>query len=179
METTRIAQSKPTACASEPRLGVDIGRVIIEGDGPDTSFVGGSEEEALRAPEVRGAFEALTRLRLHFGGRIWLVSKCGKRVEARTRLWLARRRFFETTGIEPEHLTFCRARPEKAPICEALGITCFVDDRLDVLAAMAGVVPHRILFGVASVPDGGVIPAPTWEQAEIRILSVSSYQGGG
>jgi hypothetical protein len=179
METIRIAQSKPTTCGSEPRLGVDIGRVIIEGDGPDTSFVGGSEEEALRAPEVRGAFEALTRLRPHFGGRIWLVSKCGKRVEARTRLWLARRRFFETTGIDAEHLVFCRARPEKAPICEALGITCFVDDRWDVLAAMAGVVPHRILFGAEVAPEGGVIPAATWERAESRILSVSSHQAGG
>jgi hypothetical protein len=179
MHTTHIAQSKPATCPAEPRLGVDIGRVIIEGDGPDTSFVGGSEEEALRAPEVRGSFEALTRLRLHFVGRIWLVSKCGKRVEARTRRWLAQRRFFETTGIDPEHLIFCRARPEKAPICEALGITCFVDDRWDVLAAMVGVVPHRILFGAEVAPEGSVIPAATWERAESSILSVSNYQGGG
>ena len=48
--------------AREPRMGVDVGRVIIAGDGPDTSFIGGSDDDATRAPEVVGAFEALTRL---------------------------------------------------------------------------------------------------------------------
>src|SRR5690242_17898580 len=90
----------------EPRLGVDIGRVIIAGDGPDTSFVGGTEEEAIRAPAISGAFEALARLRVHFSGRVWLVSKCGKRVEARTRTWLAHHRFFDVTGIDANHLIF-------------------------------------------------------------------------
>jgi hypothetical protein len=177
METMSVSRPNPSSRRlSEPRLGVDIGRVIIEGDGPDTSFVGGSEEEALRAPEIRGAFEALARLRPDFGGRIWLVSKCGKRVEARTRLWLARHRFFEITGISPENLAFCRTRPEKAPICEALGITCFVDDRWDVLATMDGIVPHRILFGADTAPDDHVIPAATWRDAEQSILAVSSFK---
>jgi hypothetical protein len=176
MEAIHIARSTPSSGrVSEPRLGVDIGRVIIEGDGPDTSFVGGSEEEALRAPEIPGAFDALGRLHRDFGGRIWLVSKCGKRVEARTRLWLARRRFFEITGISREHLAFCRTRPEKAPICESLRITCFVDDRWDVLATMAGIVPHRILFGAETAPEGDVIPAATWKDAEASILAASTF----
>jgi hypothetical protein len=176
MEVMSISRSNPSSGrVPEPRLGVDIGRVIIEGDGPDTSFVGGSEEEALRAPEIPGAFDALTRLQLEFDGRIWLVSKCGKRVEARTRLWLTQRRFFEITGISPEHLTFCRTRPEKAPICKSLGITCFVDDRWDVLATMAGIVPHRILFGADRAPGDDVVPAATWKDAEDCILAVSSF----
>jgi hypothetical protein len=176
MEITPLSRSnRSSGRLLEPRLGVDIGRVIIEGDGPDTSFVGGSEDDALRAPQIPGAFEALARLRRAFGGRVWLVSKCGKRVEARTRLWLARHRFFDVTGINPENLAFCRTRPEKAPICEALGITCFVDDRWDVLATIDGIVPHRILFGAETAPDTRVIPAATWRDAERSILAASSF----
>ncbi len=150
----------------EPRLGVDIGRVIIAGDGPDTSFIGGSEEEALRAPAMEGAFEALARLTARFEGRVWLVSKCGPRVEARSRLWLARHRFFETTGIRADNLRFCRRRPEKAPICAKLGITCFIDDRIDVLAAMAGIVPTRLLFGARAAQSPDVLPVVDWRAAE-------------
>lgn len=162
----------------QSRLGVDIGRVIIAGDGPDTSFVGGSEEDALRTPAIPGAFEALARLRVRFGGRVWLVSKCGKRVEARTRMWLATHGFFEATAIDPEHLIFCRTRPEKAPICGSLGITCFVDDRWDVLASMSGIVRHRILFGADVAPDADVVAAATWSVAESSIESTMAGHGG-
>ena len=34
----------------EPTLGIDIGRVIIHGDGPDTSFIGATDDDAMRAP---------------------------------------------------------------------------------------------------------------------------------
>ncbi|MBX3192888.1 MAG: hypothetical protein KF819_38240 [Labilithrix sp.] len=154
-----------------PRLGVDIGRVIIHGDGPDTSFIGGADEDAMRAPAMEGAFEALARLTDRFGGRVFVVSKCGPRIEARSRAWLERHRFFESTGIARESLRFCRKRPDKAPICRELGIDFFVDDRLDVLAAMAGVVRHRFLFGAASSPEPGVTPAPTWAAAERAIVA--------
>jgi hypothetical protein len=160
----------------EPRLGVDIGRVIIAGDGPDTSFIGGSDEDAMRAPEMAGAFEALTRLRERFAGRVWLVSKCGPRMQERTRKWLAARRFFATTGIAPANLLFCRSRAEKAPICVRLGITCFVDDRLDVLAPMVGLVPSLLLFGAISAAAANVVAVPGWDDAERIILA--TLQGG-
>ncbi len=150
----------------EPRLGVDIGRVIIAGDGPDTSFIGGSDEQAMRAPAVEGALEALARLTALFEGRVWLVSKCGPKVEARSRLWLARHRFFEITGIDAGNLRFCRQRPEKAPICAKLGITCFIDDRIDVLACMAGIVPTRLLFGAWETQTPDVLPVADWQAAE-------------
>ena len=130
-----------------PRLGVDIGRVIIHGDGPDTSFIDGSEEDALRAPALDGALDALARLTTAYQGRVWLVSKCGARVQQRSRAWLAHHRFFDVTGISEENLRFCKTRPEKAPICEELGITCFIDDRYDVLDTMRGLVPTLLWFG--------------------------------
>lgn len=153
-----------------PVLGVDIGRVIIEGDGPDTNFLQGSDADAMRAPAMAGAFESLARLCQLFEGNVWLVSKCGDRIQERTRKWLDRHRFFQTTGIPYGQLRFCKNRKDKAPICVELGIGLFVDDRLDVLQAMAGLVPHRFQFGAATSPEG-IVPVPTWDLAERAIAS--------
>jgi hypothetical protein len=153
----------------EPRLGVDIGRVIIHGDGPDTSFVGGSAEDALSAPAVDGALAALARLQLRLAGRVWLVSKCGPKVQSRTMAWFDHHRFFESTGLSRERVRFCRDRRDKAPICKELGIGLFVDDRRDVLEAMSGVVPYRFLFGAESA-SANLVPVLDWREAEAAIL---------
>jgi hypothetical protein len=134
-----------------PRLGVDIGRVIIDGSshptGDDTAFLKGGIENALRTPPMAGAFKSIARLSTLFDGQVWLVSKCGERVEVRTRQWLAYHRFFGRTNIDPERLRFCRQRPEKAIHCRELEITHFIDDRIDVLESLEGIVAHRYLFG--------------------------------
>ena len=153
--------------------GIDIGRVLIPGDGPDTSFVGCTDEQALAAPAMPGAFEAITRLCQRFAGRVWLVSKCGPRIQERSRRWLDRHRFFQQTGIRYGQVRFCRERKDKAPICKQLGVTLFVDDRLDVLAAMAGVVPHRFQFGASAAPPG-IVPVASWPAAERAIVAVTS-----
>lgn len=126
-------------------LGVDIGGVIIDriNDVTDTSFFGGNYLETTAVP---GVFEALVELReRRFGPAIHLISKCGPRVEEKSRRWLAHRDFHRLTGIGPEHLHFCRTREGKAPICEALGVTHFVDDRLEVLGYLSSVA-HCFLF---------------------------------
>lgn len=150
-------------------LGVDIGRVIIRGDGSDSSFIGGAESDAMRAPAVEHAFESLRTLCERFERRIWLVSKCGPRIQARTRKWLDRHRFFSLTGVPYGNLRFCLERRDKAKICRELGIDMFVDDRADVLLAMQGVVAHRFQIGVRVAP-AGIVPVPTWIAAEAAIL---------
>lgn len=144
-----------------PQLGVDIGRVIIDGDhhpsGDDTAFLKGGTEEMLRTPPVDGVLDTLARLVRLFGGRVWLVSTCGPRVQHRTRQWLLHHRVYQHTGIPPSHVRFCRQQPDKAVHCAELAISHFVDDRVDVLVALAGIVPHRYLFGPrgdAQVPPG-------------------------
>lgn len=134
-------------------LGVDIGGVIIGrvNEGTDTSFFA---DRYLETPAVPGAVAALARLSAErFAGRIFLVSKCGKKTEARTREWLLHHDFYAAVGMPADNIRFCRERREKAAIAAALGITHFVDDRLEVLGTLAG-VPHRYLFdGVASEID--------------------------
>lgn len=166
MKTPRPHPHRDRNHLQEPRLGVDVGRVIIAGDGPDTSFLGVSDDDAMRAPAMEGAFESLARLVALYEGRVWLVSKCGERVQQRTRRWLAHHGFFEATGLRQDRVRFCRERREKAPICAELRVTCFVDDREDVLAAMAGVVPTRILFGAHAARGAEIVPAPDWATAE-------------
>jgi len=123
-------------------LGVDVGGVIIDrqADGTDTSFF---SKNYKRTPAVEGAFETLARLAGSF--EIHLVSKCGETVEGKTRSWLKTNSFHETTGISPDRLHFCRERKDKAAICATLGVTHFVDDRLEVLSYL-GSVPHLFLF---------------------------------
>lgn len=127
------------------RLGVDIGGVIIErtDESDDTSFWG---DNFLQTPAVSGAFEAIRELRLgRFGAGLFVVSKSGPYTEWRARQWLAHHRFHERTGVPRENVTFCRRREDKAGIARDLGLTHFVDDRLDVLRHLDG-VPHRYLF---------------------------------
>jgi hypothetical protein len=68
-----------------------------------------------------------------FGDHAYLVSKCGQRIQDRTEAWLERRRFYDRTGLPYGNKRFCRQRHEKGPICRTLGITHFVDDRVEVL----------------------------------------------
>jgi hypothetical protein len=156
-----------TERSAEPRLGIDIGRVIINGPahpgGGDTAFFTGDEATMLATPEMPGALSAIAGLVEAFAGRVWLVSKCGPVVQARTERWLAAHDFFGRTGMNPGHLRFCRARPEKREHCVDLSLTHFVDDHPEVHAAIRGTVTYQYFFGPQRdpVPDYG-IAAPDW-----------------
>jgi hypothetical protein len=158
-------------------LGIDIGRVIISATDSsgrsDTSFLSGNDERALETAPSEGAFEAIAGLVSAFEGRVWLVSKCGPRIQALTRRWLERRDFFGQTGLAPERVRFCLKRPEKREHCEAIGATHFVDDRIDVLTHLVGLVPHLFWFG--HQPPGAEAPAWAeqtldWNEASAAIL---------
>lgn len=118
-------------------LGIDIGRVIIEGGtgAGDTDFRTGNH---LLTPARPGALEAIAQLATgRFKGDVHLISKCYPCIEKRTREWLERNRFAEVTGITPERWHFCKERADKGPLCRTLGITHFIDDRLENLAHAA------------------------------------------
>jgi len=139
------------------KLGIDVGRVLISpGDStsPDTSFIGGTLENALKTPPYEGMFDVVPALVERFEGQVWIVSKCGPRIQERTLQWFEHHRFFERTGIARDRVRFCLKRSEKAIHCREIGITHFIDDRTDVLVPMIGVVSNLFLFG----PQRGVIP---------------------
>jgi len=157
----------------EPRLGVDIGRVIIAGSEAtdhDTSFIAGDLNNALGTPPVPGAFDVLAVLVERFDRRVWLVSKCAERVERRTKAWLDHHSVFDRTGIAPDHLRFCRRRVDKAPISAELGLTHFIDDRIDVLVPMRTIVPGLFLFG-ANIGPRWLTPVPDWASALQEVIA--------
>ncbi len=165
-----------------PRLGIDIGRVIINGPahpgGGDTAFFTGDESTMLATPEVPGAVDAIARLVARFDGEVWLVSKCGPRVQARTLRWLAAHDFYRRTGLPADHVRFCRTRPDKRQHCAQLGLTHFVDDHPEVHAAIRGAVAHQYLFGPQSKPPPGYVRhAPAW--VDVERLIVESVEVGG
>src|SRR5687767_3502852 len=132
--------------AQEQRLGVDVGGVISDrsADHTSESFFG---PNYLDAPVAEGAFAALAQLNAgQFADQIYIVSKCGEKIQDRTKQWFTHLGFYEATGIEPDHVHFCRERAEKAEIAKTLGLTHFIDDRLEILIYLEGIVPQRLLF---------------------------------
>jgi hypothetical protein len=159
-----------------PCLGIDVGGVIVDlvGHDSDTSFFG---SRPLDTPAVPDAFATIAALAHDsFDGRAVIISKAGPRVSARTLEWLRHHRFHEVTGIAPVDVHFVRARSDKAEVCRRLGVTHFIDDRLDVLQALT-TVSHRYFFvgGLGSqtrpltdVP-AGITRRDTWPQLAASI----------
>jgi hypothetical protein len=167
----------------QPRLGIDIGRVIIDGPshpGGDTAFFSGDEAAMLATPEMAGCVPAIARLSRLLAGRAWLVSKCGPGVQARTLRWLDARDFWARAGVPRDHARFCRQRPDKRSHCEELGLTHFVDDHPQVHAAIRGAVQFQYFFGPQRepVPSYG-IHVLTWADAASAIAASLPGQGEG
>lgn len=163
-----------TQLKRQKRLGIDIGRVIIDGsshpNGGDTAFFNGDHATMLATPEMPDAIETITRLVAEFEGQVWLVSKCGERVKRRSLRWLHHRDFFERTGIPRQNTRFCRKRPEKRDHALELGLTHFVDDKIDVHRAVGDIVDHCFLFGKQRGPAPAFCtPVLTWLDAERAI----------
>ena len=126
----------------------------------DTSFLGRSFAEAMKTPASAGAIDCIGRLVRHYDGHVFIVSKCGESVENKTRGWLRNNDVYAKTGLSRDQVHFCRKRQDKAPICRQLGITHFIDDRVDVLSHMVGIVPNLFLFGEQSTGSH-----PPWAEA--------------
>lgn len=159
-----------------PALGIDIGRVLMcptdDDASPDTSFLNVSEAQALAVPASPHVWEVVPELVRAFDGRVWLVSKAGERIEALTRRWLAHNRFFTRVALPDDHVRFCRRRPDKRVHAIELGLTHFIDDRADVLAALVGAVPNLYLFGVQRVPVPAYVKhVADWSIARRTVLT--------
>ncbi len=159
------------------RVGIDFGGVIVrsrkELRGEDTSL----EDSAGSEVAHDGAYDAIRKIVSACDGLVWIVSKAGPRVQARTLAWLDAVGFYSRTGLAPDHVRFCLQREEKEGICRDLGITHFIDDRVHVMQILRGAVPHLYLFG----EPGGEKFCPPWATfasawAEVADLVTCSAQ---
>ncbi|MFN7971028.1 MAG: hypothetical protein U0166_01535 [Acidobacteriota bacterium] len=164
----------------EPRLGVDIGRVLMcpAGDDgrPDTSFLDGDERQALAVPAAPHLYEVLPGVVRSFEQRVWLVSKAGPRIERLTLRWLHHHDFYRRTGLRQDRVRFCRRREDKREHALVLGLTHFIDDRPDVLEHLRGVVANLFLFGAQRqlAPDW-TVPVRDW----LAVAAALSRGGDG
>lgn len=122
-------------------LGCDIGNVIVGHDTDNNAF----NNSNLEKPPIDSAFESLKECVTIFD-HVYIVSKCGERRQAGTLAWLKHHNFYERTGVLEEDVLFCRKRKDKATICTSLGITHFIDDRLEILAYIWGANPIAKLY---------------------------------
>lgn len=156
-----LVATQPVIRVHRQKIGIDIGRTIVDTDNPDK-------------PPFPEAIRVIRRLVDFYGDKnVFIVSKVTDAQKLRALRWIRRTRFHEETDMREENVEFCLERHEKAPICQRLGVTAFIDDRVDVLSHMRGIVSHRILFRAnhASPKDGqmgsgGVIRASSWKQIE-------------
>lgn len=156
------------------RIGLDAGGVIIDLSGSDTSDPHFQQSDNARPVPMSGAFEAVRELVQRLGAEnVYIVSTANETNEEDTRLWLAVNGFYPYTGFDPDNLFFCRTRAEKAPIVRELGVTHFVDDRIEVLEYMTEIVPNRYLFGgqiVCNPSRTDLTSVVDWAQALASIL---------
>jgi hypothetical protein len=151
-------------------LGIDVGGVIIGGDGEDTSFF---SDNYLQTPQLENAIEVIARVRPRFDNT-FIISKCGPKVESKTMAWMRHHDFHNRTEIGETAFHFCRKRPEKVGIAKKLGVTHYIDNRMDIINSMIGTVPNLFLFNPlqrATVTQGPFHIVPSWAAFE-RLLEV-------
>ncbi len=141
-------------------LGLDVGGVLVErvAAGSDSSFFGDRPAET---PMVAGALDAVRTLSSAFCGRVVIVSKAGPRVAMLTRTWLGEQGFLSADAVPSGAIHFVRRRVDKGQVCAALGVTHFVDDRIDVHHALNSVT-WRYLFLGGLGPYSEPPAVPSW-----------------
>lgn len=161
-----------------PRLGIDIGRVILANPTDEKRSIF-TQEGYRNAEFVEGAIEAVAALHLDKDWeQIHLVSKCSPIIQARTMEVLEMHNFFDKTKMQRENVHFCLQRSDKAKIASELNLTHFVDDRIGVLRLLPDMVRTKILFFADQnepIPyeflhsREGITPARGWEVAYLAL----------
>ncbi len=127
-------------------LGVDIGNVIINHRLSDPNDKTLHEECYSTIPATDSVYEAMKKLNVFFAGKVYLISKCTPWAQEKILAWLSDNDFYGKTGLDPKNVRFVRERHEKDAVCQELGITHFIDDRLEVLGYMIDSTPNLFLF---------------------------------
>lgn len=145
------------------RLGVDIGGPIMAS--PNELFF---SDRYLEVPMVRGVLPSLIRLRSRFAAHIYLISTNIRRRPQALEI-LEKHRILNLVGRD--HVVMCDTDGAKANACRDLGISHFVDDRIEVLELLT-TVTRRYLFSIES--DAGT--SPSLPSNTIRVSSWSAIE---
>lgn len=158
-------------------LGIDIGNVIIDhrtlsdSSRPTLDL----ETQYSQIPEIPGACDAIRTLaEKYFNANIYLVSKATPWAQEKIRQWLLDHDFYVRTTVSPDSVSFCAERAEKQALCADVGITHFIDDRLEVLSHLVKSVPHLYLFRPDDTEERGfdaILPLVTRVESWSEVVS--------
>ena len=94
------------------------------------------------------------------------------------REWFRVQRFVERTGVPPQQAHFVRDRAGKPTKCRELGITHFIDDQLENLEILSGVVWHLFLLG-NNPTKPGVVAVKSWNELGPLLHQSIAKEAGG
>ena len=137
------------------KIGIDIGNVIIGGQGVDTFF----SDHYLETPEVDGAWQAVHTLE-KAGHEIHIISKCGPITEEKSMAWLNRatRTIVRTTN--ETILTIDRTKDAiPSPLCligptdDSIGVKVFWFAKCSSLSRCSFMTFHLINVMIVKVSN--------------------------
>lgn len=160
------------------RLGIDCGGVILKHNSTNAREVQEwegtifSDNNYLKSPEVFAAVESIAAIIELVGeDNVFIISKCGSKVEMKTMQWLEYHNLFQRTGFKREHVFFCRNREHKAEFCTDLELTHYVDDHVMILQTLPQSVFRQIHFHPAKFFGSSFTPS-----TEERLVTLGSWQ---
>ena len=128
-------------------------------------------ERYLEVPLVPGVLGSLVRLRARFGSQVYLISTNIRRRREALEI-LDKHGILHFVGRE--RVVMCETDAAKADTCRELGISHFVDDRLEVLELL-GTVARRYLFqsdaGASPALPANMLRVSSWSAIERDLLS--------
>jgi len=125
-------------------IGLDIGGVITEppdNPGREDAFTG---TDHLLVPKVKDSFAVIGELTKRH--RVVIISRAGPTVQRKTDEWLCHHEFFKKTGVRQLDIHYTLTRDEKTRVARKEDVTHFVDDKLEVLGFMMGIIPNLYAF---------------------------------
>ena len=114
------------------------------------------------APPVEGALETLAEL----DGELYIVSARAPDSVRYAQQWFLKHRVYDL--VPAERIFFCNGNTEKRGYCERLGISMFLDDKLEVLDALPRATT-KVLFDADDVArdlslDERMHVVPNWRE---------------
>jgi len=151
------------------RVGMDIGGVIRSKYSESKPV-----KEYLATSPLKNAIEVIKNIiELCGAENTFIISKCPMYAEKVIMTWLDDQNVFTDIGFIRSNVHFCRERTDKAKIAKQLGLTYFIDDRVEVLDAMRDIVSYRILFtgggNHEKSDDKTIISIDSWDSIQDNI----------
>jgi hypothetical protein len=130
-----------------PSIGVDLGNVIIDHKNFGTTENYVLTQDYNLIPPVTNALEALRKLNeSRFMDRVFIIYNASEIIDSKIFGWLNYNDFFRQTGIDKGHVLRSNTGRKKNLFCKNMQLTHFVDDRLEVLNCLMGLVPNLYLL---------------------------------